>query len=105
MELFYKLLCFVGLAKIHNFKTKFGSFTLTQAALIDKAHHPFFIFDQLKKHGAPVYLGPIRGLPLIRNGYVLQRNDCDATMSVEFVWYRKDYRYVLHPALRSMGCK
>lgn len=104
MELFYKLLCAVGLAKVHNFKTKVGSFVITDEVLIGKPDFSFVVYDELKKRGAPVCLDTLQ-LPSIKEGYILERNNRYSDRTIEFTWYRKDYRYVVHPALRFMGCK
>lgn len=105
MEWLYKLLCFFGLAKVDHFKVKVGQHEIKHEELINNPYSGTSIFFELKKHGAPVLLTPTKRSPAIKKGYYIERIVCPSTRSVKFVWYRQDYRYVLHPMLRLKGVK
>lgn len=105
MEIFYKFLCIVGLAKVDRFKTKLGSCIVKDEALYAAFNSPFVIYEELKNSGAPVILTPTKARPVIKDGYSIERCTSYAKAAVEFTWYREDYRYVLHPVLRVIGCK
>jgi hypothetical protein len=105
MEWFYKLLCCLGLAKVDHFKVKVGQHEMKHEEIINKPYSRMLILFELQKHGAPVLINSTRNTYKVKKGFYIERVNCPPTLAFKFVWYRLDYRYVLHPMLRFKGVK